>query len=197
MDSRGLRRCCVAVLLAAGCGDQAQAELSEAAQSLNQAGNNLHDAAIQSAEELDDRVEVARDDLESAKAIADKAGDAYLDSGDEVVSGHAVRCADEAYEVDRELVRRAVNNPLALAGRSSFVVRPDGGGVQIDAVDPQSPVSGLDLRPGDVIVAVDGVAIDQLDGPALLERLDTATGLTATVERGGVRVTKTVRITDG
>ncbi len=69
--------------------------------------------------------------------------------------------------------------------------------MRIETVDPQSPVAGLDLRAGDVIVAVDGVSLDQLDGPALLERLESATELTATIERSGVRVTKTVRITDG
>jgi type II secretory pathway component PulC len=178
------------VALAAGCGAEAQEDLVRAARSLEEAGDGVRDAA--------------QENLETAKEVADKAGEAYTNqsptttppSPGEPVTDATIRCADETYEVDRSHVEQAIANPMAILRTTSVDLGGDHG-ARVTRVDPNGLAEQLDVRAGDLIVRIDGVDVAQIDGNELAERIVTAHEVTATIVRDGERITKTVRIVDG
>lgn len=88
----------------------------------------------------------------------------------------------------RLLVHRDAIEERALAAQAIEPWRP----AIVGAVTPGGAVSGMDIKPGDVIVAIDGEPIPQATD--LLAALATRAGDTVTVEveRGGERITLSV-----
>jgi serine protease Do len=108
------------------------------------------------------------------------------------------------FAIPAEIVSRIVNE----LRRSGHVERgwigvsippeeeqPGGSGVQVDTVDPRSPASRAGMRPGDVVIAVDGQPVDTAN--ALIKAIaDHAPGASVhlTVRRGERRVDLAVTV---
>jgi C-terminal processing protease CtpA/Prc len=187
------------------CTEGAREDVQQAGRAIERSGEELGQAAQKSAEHVDERAEVvgrelseeldtAREKLGRAKEVADRAGDLYMDPQHrEEIDQAAVRCSAEQYAIDRAMVEKAIANPLAVAGATSF--EPVAGkGYRLTRIDPDSPVAKLDVRVGDILVAVDGTAVNALVGNELVQQLRRESEMTFTVERGGEDIRKTVTI---
>lgn len=193
-----------AALLVA-CTQEAREDVRQAGEALERTGEELGAAAQKTAEHVDERAEeagrelgqeldLAHEKLARAKEIADRAGELYMDPQQQkAIEEAAVRCSTEHYAVERAMVEKAIANPFAVAGATSF--EPVGGkGYRITQVDPDSPVAKLDVRVGDILVSVDGTDVNALDGTTFVNRLRQASEMSFTVERAGEPVSKTVTI---
>jgi C-terminal processing protease CtpA/Prc len=195
------------LLAGLACSPEAREDVDDARRSIEKAGEHLGEAADQTVDEIDaqadkveaemsDSIDSARDKLAKAKEVADQAGDMYLD-GDQAqaaVAANPIHCASETYAVDRETVDAAIKNPIAMAGSSRF--EPvSGKGFRITKVDPESPLRRLDVRPGDTLTHVDGTAVAQLQGDAVVEKLRAdGAHVSFTIERNGTPVEKTLQV---
>ena len=99
--------------------------------------------------------------------------------------GSAVASAGGSASATVEGVRAAVN----------FAARPSGTGIAVSPAGDQAAFAALGFRPGDVIVAVDGVRITSAaDVSQLQQSLAPGTSLALTVERGGAQVPITLNL---
>src|SRR5258706_2995517 len=65
-----------------------------------------------------------------------------------------IRCSGAQCTIDRAFVERTLANPLALSATAR--VSPTGAGLRFDALRPDSPLAQLGFRAGDVLKAVHG-----------------------------------------
>jgi membrane-associated protease RseP (regulator of RpoE activity) len=104
------------------------------------------------------------------------------------------KLADSSYEVDRQLVRDLVGGTTQSGGVRAFPIMKDKevAGLRLAGVRPGSVAAALGMRSGDVIAAVDGETIKNmqqlLDLYGKLDRLDA-------VELSGTRAGKPLALT--
>lgn len=201
------------LVVCGGCPAEADEDLQEAHQGLEQAGQELGQAARKTVTEVDAAaaragvrvsagIEQAREDLEATRRAIDMVADSVAREAPTQADtsrgpGASIRCASERYEVERELYDDALANPLALAGQ--IRVEPVEGtgttaGYRLAEIEAGSIAAQLGFVPGDVIVAVDGHHLNQAPSSEMLAELQAADEVTVTVERDGERFEKTIEI---
>lgn len=160
------------------------------------------DKTEEAAERLEDRASQAREELESLRRAADLVADPYLDPDDQGQAQHGagtqlgvVHRQDETYEVKRSALLLAMASPDSLVGQTTVRTLADGS-MELEHVDTASPVGTLDVRPGDRLVEVEGEHLADLDPKTLVSRAQEQGSLTATVERDGERLDKTIVLVD-
>lgn len=90
--------------------------------------------------------------------------------------------------IPREEVERVLADPSELRGARVSLHEVDGEpvGLELSGITPGGPLARIGLRPGDVLMAVNGITVHDADGAIdAISRLRSATDLRVRILRGG------------
>jgi type II secretory pathway component PulC len=174
------------VVVAVGCGKD---ELEAAQATVNRGADKVTEAAKQGVERVDQGIDLVKKEV--AEAVADdKLPDAKLVDA----TKKSIKCKKERCTLPRNLADQLIDRTELMSGQARTYRLKRGEttvGVQLQQLGPIPKALGF--RSGDVLVTVNGVALDSMQGLAqLFVEMKTADQLEIAYRRGSKMRKKTI-----